>query len=412
MITRQAVTLGRGKALFVVDRVKITRSCLTEEFLAAYGGSPEDIHFFFAPGRVNLIGEHIDYNGGHVLPAAISLGIHAAVRYTGGMAVTLRSTDIPGASAVDLGQQIKFDARDGWTNYLKGVVTALLNEGRDLPGCQILFSGDLPVGAGLSSSAAIEVLTAYLLLYPSSGDAIDRIWLAVLCQGAENHFVGVGCGIMDQFSVAMGKKDCAILLGCSDLSYRLIPAKMTECRLLIMDTGKRRRLENSKFNERRAECEAALDMIRKHRPVPNLCSAAASDVDKYVTDPVLKRRATHVISENARTLRAASLLGAGDWRGFGRLLVESHESLRRNYEVTGPELDALVEVSLQQKACLGARMTGAGFGGCAIALVRTEQVSRFTEKVCAEYWRRTHLEASILDCTLADGVHAEDKASW
>ena len=387
-----------------LDKGKRTR--LIDDFLATYGGKAGDVCFFFAPGRVNLIGEHTDYNGGHVLPAAISTGIRAAVRYTGGRTIRFRSTDLPGGASVDLDSEIRFDKRDEWANYPKGVAAFLLQEGREISGCEVLISGDLPVGAGLSSSAALEVLTAYLLLYPSMGDSVDRIWLAKVCQAVENRFVGVACGIMDQFSVAMGRRDNAILLDCSKVQHTYIPAKLGQFRLVIMDTGKRRRLEDSKFNRRRAECDGALEMIRRHTEVPNLCAATLDDVDAYVSDDTLKKRARHVVSENLRTVRAAAMLAEGDLQGFGSLLTESHNSLRRDYEVTGPELDTIVEEALFVGGCLGARMTGAGFGGCAIALVRAWEVLEFVDRVKSGYRKRTHLSASIYDCAIGDGVRA------
>ena len=379
---------------------------LVEEFLATYGGEARDVRTFFAPGRVNLIGEHTDYNGGYVLPAAISLGIRAAVRYTGGPTARFLSTDLPGGASVDLDGEVRFDRRDDWGNYPKGVVACLLREGHEVPGCEVLFSGDLPVGAGLSSSAALEVLTGYLLLHLSQGDSIDRVALARACQRAENEFVGVVCGIMDQFTVTMGKKESVILLDCSTLRHRYVPARLDGFRLLIVDTGKRRRLDGSKFNRRRAECEAALGMIKQHRDIPNLCAATHEDIDAYVKDEALGKRAWHVVSENLRTVRAAELLAGGDLGGFGRLLTESHNSLRRDFEVTGSELDIAVEESLAVGGCLGARMTGAGFGGCAIALVRAWEVLEFEERVKAGYRRRTKLEASVYDCAIGDGVRA------
>jgi galactokinase len=211
---------------------------------------------------------------------------------------------------------------------------------------------------------------------------------------------------MDQFAVAMGKKDNAILLDCDDLSFKYMPAKLGSFRLVIMDTGKRLRLEDSKYSRRRAECDAALAMIRRHKDVRNLCAATPEDVESYVTDETLQKRARHVVSEDRRTIRAADFLAQGDLGGFGRLLTESHNSLRRDYEVTGPELDAIVEVALSVGGCLGARMTGAGFGGCAIALVRAWEVLEFVDRVKSGYRKKTRLEASIYDCAIGDGVRA------
>lgn len=387
-----------GTSLALVDKAR-----LAAEFERRYGGDASDLAFFFAPGRVNLIGEHTDYNGGFVLPAAISLGIRAAVRYTGERVIRLRSLDRPGDCEVSLERDILFDPRDGWANYPKGVVRHLLNDRHQVPGCDILYSGDLPVGAGLSSSAAIEVLTGFALLCPALGDGIDRVRLAIDCQAAENHFVGVGCGIMDQFTVAMGKPGTAILLDCASLRHEYIPAELGEYRLVIMDTGKSRDLGTSAYKERQDECRLALEMVRRHRDVDNLCGATLEDV-RFITGDLLQARARHVISENLRTVEAARLLARGDIPGFGRLMVESHASLRDDFQVTGPELDAIVEEALAQPACLGARMTGAGFGGCAIALVEAARLGEFSERVSAGYRGRTGLDPAIHVSTIGGGV--------
>ncbi|HHY11561.1 MAG TPA: galactokinase [Firmicutes bacterium] len=484
---------------------------LRRRFLETYGEGPGEIHVFFAPGRVNLIGEHIDYNGGYVLPVALSIGIYAAVRYSeppgrGSSTVSLdeqertvhlASVNEPGRASVDLSESILYEPSRGWANYPLGIIQQLqhgwANQGRlgwpcrhgrhalgdrcsgiakshalgnpgqshaagyNLRGCQVLYWGNLPVGAGLSSSAAIEVLTAYFMLYPALKDNLQstgRIWLAQLCQRAENDFVKVQCGIMDQFAVAMGKRNHAILLDCASLDYRYIPVLLGDYSVVIMNTGKRRGLGESKYNRRRAECEGALSAIRSHSwctHVENLAQATIKQVEyafglkrkdvlakprtcampsgaeqfagpgnTTISDQVLRnttpsgspalaqsvlgRRARHVVTENLRTLEAQELLLKGDVTGFGCLMTESHMSLRDDYEVTGFELDAIVDAALSSDCCAGARMTGAGFGGCAIALVKSDCFEEFRIRVGKQYSEKTGLKAEFYACAIEDGV--------
>lgn len=423
---------------------------LKAKFLEVYGEGPGDFHVFFAPGRVNLIGEHTDYNGGYVLPVALSIGIYAAVRYSESVNeksgnVTLRgalgeaetvhlaSLNEPGSIAVDLSKRVVCDSSMGWGIYPVGVISKLQQvrasyskTDYDLRGCQVLYWGNLPVGAGLSSSAALEVLTAYFMLYPTLRDNFhfsDRVWMARLCQLAENDSVGVQCGIMDQFAVAMGKKDHAMLLHCDDLDHLYVPVRLCDYSLVIMDTGVTRRLGDSKYNQRREECQAALAVVRSNPSYAHVESLAQATLDQIentfdlrnlwdectdshlkVKGSVLGRRARHVVTENLRTLLAEQFLSTGDVKGFGRLMIESHISLRDDYEVTGFHLDAMVEAALSQDCCVGARMTGAGFGGCAIALVKSERRDEFVATVGKEYFEKTGLEAKFYVCRIDDGV--------
>jgi galactokinase len=525
---------------------------LKEAFIEIYGGPEEDVRVFFAPGRVNLIGDHTDYNGGLVLPATISLGIYAAVRYKASPQdpervfrarsldaegeLRLRLADLekgedcigmddiddpeqrevrvrlagwqPGEVSVRIavreqggvdvrlagpeheeaghgeaclepagldkehvGTPTSLPARPGsWTAYPEGVAKFLMNEGLPVPGCDLLYLADLPIGAGLSSSAALEIVTAYSLL---SGTEVDRVWLAKLCRRVENEFVGVQCGIMDQFAVAMGKSGYAILLDCGSLEVQggratlldcetvegkedcathldcetldwpegrptlldcetvegkedcatlewkegstvlrdcmtpgwvYVPLNTGEYSFVIMDSRKERSLAASAYNQRRAQCAAALNLIAKHKQISNLCQASLEDVLRHVDDPVLRKRARHVLTENLRTKAAAEFLRQGKVAELGALMVESHRSLRDDYEVTGPELDALVEAALQAKGCIGARMTGAGFGGCVLALVRLDSLEAFNEQVSRVYRERTGLAADFYLCEARDGV--------
>jgi galactokinase len=261
------------------------------------------------------------------------------------------------------------------------------SEGLHVPGCDLLYLSDLPIGAGLSSSAALELVTAYSLL---RGADVDRVWLAKLCRRVENEFVGVQCGIMDQFAVAMGKEGFATLLDCETLDWQHVPLNTGEYSFVIMDSRNERSLAASAYNERRAQCAAALNLIAKHRRIPNLCQASLEDVRRYVDDPVLQKRARHVVTEHLRTKAAADLLRQGKVAEFGALMVESHRSLRDDYGVTGPELMHWSRLHCRP-GCAGARMTGAGFGGCGLALVRSDSLEAFEEQISRVYRERTGL---------------------
>lgn len=373
-------------------------------FQGAYGVSSQPIHCFFAPGRVNLIGEHIDYNGGAVFPAALSLGIYGAVRLRTDQKIYLKSTNTPLQVIVDVEGPIVYRDEDGWGNYPKGVIKYLLATDHKLAGYDILFSGNLPDGAGLSSSAALLVLTTFMLRYLAGETQCVSPELATFCQRVENEFVKVNCGIMDQFAVTMGRQDYAMLLDCETLTYKYIPFVLGEYSLVIMNTNKKRELAESKYNQRRSECEAALAMIRHQHPITNLCQASVEDIEKYITDEVLRRRAYHIMSENKRVYMAAHQLEQGDLLGFGQLMTQSHLSLQQDYEVTGVELDAIVEQALTVPGCIGARMTGAGFGGCAIALVQDEKLENFKSLVSLKYCKVTGLTPDFYVAQIADGV--------
>jgi galactokinase len=372
-------------------------------FLKAFGGN-ELPRVFFCPGRVNLIGEHIDYNGGYVFPSALTLGIWMAIRKRSDSITNIQSLNGFPPVQCSLNDELTYDEKWGWGNYPIGVGVYLINEGFNLEGYDILYYGNLPDGAGLSSSAAIEVLTAYAFLSIEKADNIDKVWLAKFCQKVENHFVGVNCGIMDQFSVALGQKEHAILLDCNSLQYDYIPLNLGHYSLVIMNTKKRRELAESKYNERRAECDAVLDILRQYFLIEDLCSAGIESINKLVTDPILKRRASHVINENLRVKKAVEVLKQGNLKYFGMLLNDSHRSLRDDYEVTGFELDTIVAEAQDSPYCLGARMTGAGFGGCAIALVQKANFEKFIEQVGTAYTEATSLTPEFYISDIGDGV--------
>jgi galactokinase len=386
---------------------------LRQQFLDRYGHSGSELRSFVAPGRVNLIGEHIDYNGGLVMPAALSMGITAVCRPRADH--TAHFSSLSGAADVDidLDRPIMAVRERGWGNYPAGVLHELITAGYDLPGADVLFSSTLPQGAGLSSSAALEVLTAYMFVTLAGIAQLSLKTIAVLCQRTENTFIGVNCGIMDQFAAALGKADNAIVLDCATLDHRYVPINFDACRLVIMDTGAPHNLTVSKYNERRSECDRASSLLGTALPTAGLAHARLEDAEAMITDPLLLRRARHVITEQQRVEQSVVLLAAGDTAGFGRVLTASHASLRNDYEVTGPHLDAIVDAANSLADCLGARMTGAGFGGCAIALVREPAIGEFTARVESAYKAAMGLEPHFYPAHVADGVHeTTEEATW
>lgn len=382
---------------------------LLAAFVQRFGGTTDDIRQYFAPGRVNLIGEHIDYNGGRVLPFALSQGITAAVRFVPN-STTIRMASLQTDSVLDicLTDESAFLHRlESWQNYPLGVIRHLSrNLQLPLPGADILLHSCLPMRSGLSSSAAVEVLTAYLFLHQLHHPlANQKIALAQLCQQVENQFVGVQCGIMDQFAVAAAQKGYAIWLDCHSLEHRHIPFVADDTSLVVMNTNKNRALTDSKYNERREECDTALRILRQYNDLPNLSQALESDINR-LRDDCLQRRVRHVVEENKRVDQTVQALQESDWQRIGYLLNASHLSLQKNYEVTGFELDTLVAAACSHRACLGARMTGAGFGGCAIALVKTSQLADFGQYVSTRYETQTQLRLDIYVSAAEAGVRA------
>ncbi|MCS6823852.1 MAG: galactokinase [Cytophagaceae bacterium] len=375
-------------------------------FLKLFGESSEPFQYYFCPGRVNLIGEHIDYNGGLVLPASLTLGITAIVRPNKRNQIRIYSSNKGNLTTIHLKLPIEYNTEDDWGNYPKGIIAHILKSNISLQGFDALYTSNLPDGSGLSSSAAIEVLTYYISLNNSiNKNTIDLVKIALDSQSVENNFIGVNCGIMDQFAVAMGRKSHAILLNCESLEYKYIPVDLKDFMLVIMNTNKKRELAESKYNERRSECERSLAILNTKYNLPNLCSATLSQIEEMLTDePILLKRARHVVTENLRVRKASTLLSEGNLSEFGKLLIESHVSLRDDYEVTGKELDVVVEEALKIKGCIGARMTGAGFGGCAIALVEKSIIASFCDQVGQSYKARTDKEASFYVSEIGNGV--------
>ena len=369
--------------------------------------------YFFAPGRVNLIGEHTDYNGGHVFPCALSLGTHCVFCKRDDKKVRLYSLNFPEKGIIDADlSAISYDKKQDWANYPLGVIKTLQNHGYNInQGFELMFWGDIPNGAGLSSSASIELATAVAMnkvfnLY------IPQVELVKFCQEAENKFVGMNCGIMDQFAIGMGKEGCAVLLDCNTLNYEYAPLDLKGVSIVIMNTNKRRELADSKYNERRSECERALKELQRKLPIKSLGDLSIDEFEKnkeLITNPTDRKRAKHAVYENQRTLQAVERLKAGDLKTFGKLMNESHISLRDDYEVTGKELDTLAEAAWQQPGVLGARMTGAGFGGCAIALVQDADVKHFIDNVGKIYREKTGLQADFYIASVGGPARQEEK---
>lgn len=371
-------------------------------------GSEGDIRSYFAPGRVNLIGEHTDYNGGHVFPCALTIGTYAIVRKREDRNFRFYSTNFESLGVIEASlDNLKYDKALDWTNYPLGVVWAFIEKGYPVDcGFDMLLFGNIPNGSGLSSSASVEVVTGVALRDLFGYDDISMIDIALFGQYSENNFNGVNCGIMDQFAIAMGKKDQAIFLDTSDLSYTYAPIKLADEKIVIACSNKKRGLGDSKYNERRAECEEALAELQTKLDIKALGELSEEEFEAnkdLIKSEVRQRRAKHAVYENQRTLKAVDALKAGNLEEFGKLMNASHVSLRDDYEVTGIELDTLVENAWEQEGVIGSRMTGAGFGGCTVSIVKTDCVDRFIENVGKAYLEKIGYAADFYVVEIGDG---------
>lgn len=368
--------------------------------------SPE---IYFAPGRINLIGEHTDYNSGYVFPASITFGTYALAVKRSDRKLRFFSLNIPETDIIECDlDHVEYDKKHEWANYPKGMIFYLKERGLPIDhGLDILFYGNIPYGAGLSSSASIEMVTGVLLkdMFQLNISQTDLIQLG---KQTENEYIGVNSGIMDQFAVGMGKKSHAILLNTYNLFYDYAPLQLEKHVILIMNTNKQRALSESKYNERRKECERALKHLQEKLSIENLSQLTVKQFEQHkhlITDKTIQKRAKHVIYENDRTLRAFEKLKNYDLHAFGRLLNESHQSLAKDYEVTGKELDTIVEAAWDQKGVLGGRMTGAGFGGCAIALVEKNMLDSVINNIQHIYTNVIGYEATFYTATIGHGAH-------
>ena len=370
-------------------------------------GAEGQIGVYFAPGRVNMIGEHTDYNGGHVFPCALTIGTYGAVRKRNDNKLRFYSMNFEHLNVIESSLDDLTPRKNaGWTNYPKGVMWALREKGYEIPcGIDLMLFGNIPNGSGLSSSASVEVLTGYILndLFDLG---ISNQDLALLGQFSENNFNGVNCGIMDQFAIAMGKKDHAIFLDTADLSFEYAPIKLEGAKIVISCSNKKRGLGDSKYNERRAECEEALEEIRQKVKVDSLGDLSEEqfeEVKDAIKDATRQKRAKHAVYENQRTIKAVQALKANDIELFGKLMNASHVSLRDDYEVTGIELDTLVEEAWKVDGVIGSRMTGAGFGGCTVSIVKDDAVDTFIEKVGTAYKAAIGYAADFYVVQIGDG---------
>jgi len=385
----------------------MTSQSLLRLFFQEYGRPEFQPRIYFAPGRVNLIGEHTDYNGGFVLPCALQYGTYLIIRATDEPVIRLVSTNTGIKAEIPLSESYH-RIENHWVNYPVGVIEQFVRRKVPITGMELLFSGDIPNSAGLSSSASIEMVTAFAL-NEIAGAGFSMIELIKMSQHAENKFVGVSCGIMDQFAVGMGEKSHAIFLNCRTLEYKMVPVQIDGISMVIANTNKQRGLADSKYNERVEECRLAVTYLNDFFDISQLGEISFMQfykVQDQIPDEVIRRRARHVISENQRVLNSVSCLWNNKILEFGALMNASHESLRDNYEVTGIELDTMVEEAQKIRGVIGSRMTGAGFGGCTVTLVRNETLDMFIEVAGKRYFEKTGLAADFYVAEVSDGVRS------
>lgn len=388
-------------------------NAIVEEFIKLYGGDRSGIRIFESPGRVNMIGEHTDYNGGFVFPAALTMKNTIAVRKRDDNIIRLKATSLDVMVEADINKLDSYRELE-WGNYQLGVAYMMQQAGYDIVGCDMLYDGTVPYGSGLSSSAAIEVSTALCFAKFSNekngiNREIDMIEMAKIGQKAENQYCGVNCGIMDQFASAMGKKDHAIFLKCDDLTFDYAPLVLDGKKIILSNTKKKHALGDSKYNERRSECEKGFEILHSAMPQKNCLgeiSVKEFEANKHlIKDEVILKRIKHVIYEDERVLESVEALKCGDIAKFGQLMNQSHDSLQYDYEVTGDELDIMVEEARKIKGVVGSRMTGGGFGGCTVSIVDDGSVDEFIKTVGANYEKRTGITPEFYVSEIGDGGH-------
>ena len=382
------------------------KDVLLKEFVSIFG-DVEHTQVFFAPGRVNLIGEHTDYNGGHVFPCALTIGTYAVARRNNGTTLRFYSMNFKSLGVIEADiNHLTYQKEHDWANYPKGMLKILKDANFSIEeGMDILYYGNIPNSSGLSSSASIEVLTAFLCKSLFQLE-IDQIQIALLAQKAENTFIGVNCGIMDQFAIAKGKKGHAIFLDTATLSYEYAPITLAGMKIVIACSNKKRGLGDSKYNERRRECEEALEFLQTKLDIQSLGDLTVDGFDaikEAIPDDIRRKRGKQAVYENQRTMKAVKALKENDIKRFGELMIESHVSLRDDYEVTGVELDTLVESALEQEGVIGSRMTGAGFGGCTVSIVKDDFVDAFIENVGMMYKEKIGYAADFYVVEVGDG---------
>jgi galactokinase len=386
---------------------------LVRQFIEIYGGTDDGIRIFEAPGRINLIGEHIDYNGGHVFPAALDMTNIVAARLNGTDHINLAVTSLPDRVSADISALENY-MHLPWGSYQLGVAYVLRQAGYNVVGCDLLFHGTVPYGAGLSSSASIEVASAVALTKLGGREKPDIVELALLAQKAENQYVGMNCGIMDQFAAAMSRKDHALFLNCSTLEYRHVPLDLEGYTIVITNTNAPHKLTESQYNMRRRECDQALKVINSNGGrYSNLCTISVEELQnyrEYFDREELYKRARHCVTEETRTVKAIAALENGNIEVFGRLLCEANISMRDDYEATGKELDTVFDIAMGLPGIIGSRMTGGGFGGCNISIVKKERVEQFKESMSESYTKRMGYAPSFYQSSVGEG--AREVLTW
>lgn len=386
---------------------------MTEKLMETFQnlfGADGDIRTYFAPGRVNLIGEHTDYNGGHVFPCALTLGTYAVARKRDDRVLRFYSENFASLGVIETSlDDLVPDEKADWTNYPKGVMWTFEKRGYKLPqGMDIAIYGDIPNGSGLSSSASLEVLTGIVLKDMFGFDEITMPEIAQIGQYSENNFNGCNCGIMDQFASAMGKKDNAIFLDTNTLEYEYAPVVLPDAKIVITNSKAKHSLVDSAYNDRRSECETALEELKSEMPIVTLGDLTEAEFEAHkdtIKDPVRQLRAKHAVYENQRTIRAVAALKANNIEEFGKLMNESHISLKNDYEVSCEEIDILVDLAWEIPGVIGSRITGGGFGGCTVSIVKNDAVDTFIEKVGNGYKEQTGNTAEFYVVEVGDGAH-------
>lgn len=390
------------------EKFTVTPELLRENFIEVYGNNDKQIRMFASPARINIIGEHIDYNGGKVFPTAIDKYLYCAIRKRDDKKIIYNDLFFPGTFEFSTDTDFEFDKKNDYANFLNGILSCMKKRGFSFPcGFEVLIASNVPSAGGISSSSALECGFAWAVS-ETFGFNISRKDIALMGQQSEHEFMNVNCGIMDQYIIATAKKNTAEVLDCAKIEHEYVPLNLGDYKFVVMNTKKQRKLADSKYNERRSQCEAGLSILQKEGiKIPNLCSLSVEEfnkVGKVIKDDVIYRRVRHCVTEMDRVLKAVDALKSNNLQELGQLLYASHNSLRDDYEVTGIELDTLVNEAAKQEGCIGARMTGAGFGGCAIALVHKDFIDDFIEKVGNAYKKVVGYDGGFFACSSGDGV--------
>lgn len=389
------------------EKFTVNAELLKNEFTKLYGTGGE-VRCFASPARINIIGEHIDYNGGKVFPAAIDKYLYCAIRKRQDTKIIYNDLFFDGTFTFDINDEFTYNKANDYANFLNGILSCMKKQDfKFSQGFEVLIASNVPSAGGISSSSALECGFAWAV-NETFGFNISRKDIALMGQQSEHEFMNVNCGIMDQYIIATGKAETAEVLDCAKIQHEYVPLKLADYRFIVMNTKKQRKLADSKYNERRSQCEEGLSILQKAgHNIPDLCSMTPAQFDNWgsaIADPIIYKRVRHCVTEMDRVLKAVDALKNDDLAQLGKLLYASHDSLKNDYEVTGIELDTLVEEASKQPGCIGARMTGAGFGGCAIALVHKDTVEDFIKNVQTEYTKKIGYEGGFFACSSGDGV--------